>query len=283
MSEPSAFDAVVDTVHRLRAPGGCPWDREQTHQSLRAYLIEESAEVLEVLDQIQNPEDLKDPKRSEALREELGDLWMQILLHSEMAREAGAFDIHDVARTLNEKLIRRHPHVFGNAPVADAQEVVENWEKIKRAEKSAPSQSPKSALDGIPRSLPALQRCEKIIDKVSKVGFQWPDWRGPLSKIEEETQELRIEIEKFDHSPSPKQRQKIEQELGDLLFTICNVASVMKVRPEDALRTMLTRFEGRFRHIETELAAQGKQPSNSTLEEMDALWEAAKKKEQADT
>lgn len=276
MSESRAFDAVVETVHRLRAPGGCPWDREQTHQSLRPYLIEESAEVLDVLDQIRSPDDLKDPTLSAAFREELGDLWMQILLHSEMAREAGAFDIHDVARALNDKLVRRHPHVFGEVQVTGSDEVLQNWEKIKQSEKTAKK---KSALDGVPKSLPALQRCEKVIDKVSKVGFQWPNAQGPLAKVEEETRELRAEVEAYEKAPTPERRVKIEEELGDLLFTVCNVAYLMKVRPEDALRTMLGRFERRFRYVEEKLDAQGKAPGTSSLAEMDVLWDEAKKNE----
>jgi MazG family protein len=193
-----------------------------------------------------------------------------------MAREAGAFDIHDVARTLDDKLVRRHPHVFGEVKVSGTGEVLQNWEKIKQSEKS---EKKKSALDGVPKSLPALQRCEKVIDKVSKVGFQWPDLQGPLAKVEEETRELRAEVEAFEKAPSDERRKKIEEELGDLLFTVCNVAYLMKVRPEDALRTMLGRFERRFRYVEERLETQGKSPGTSTLAEMDVLWDEAKKSE----
>lgn len=271
----SAIQKFIDTVHKLRAPGGCPWDREQTHQSLRKYLMEESHEVLEVLDQIDSPEKLKDSKVRSALREELGDLLLQIALHSEMAREVGAFDIYEVARSIDEKLITRHPHVFGEVKVSGSDDVVKNWEQIKATEKAAKGvigPEKKSVLDGLKKGLPSLARAEELIKKVTKVGFQWPDEKGPLEKIEEEIRELRVELEKGD-------REKIESEIGDLLFSVCNIAHFAGVGPEDALRSFLARFEKRFRHVENRASVSGKEMKAHTLDELDQYWNEAKKLE----
>jgi MazG family protein len=269
-----AIDRVIETVHRLRAPGGCPWDQKQTHQSLRPYLVEESYEVLEVLDQIDTSEKLRDPKVRDALKEEFGDVLMQIALHSEMANEVGAFSFADVARTLDEKLIRRHPHVFGEAKVKDVAEVLKNWDVIKAGEKAAASSSaePSSALDGIPKGLPALMRAEKTIDKVTKVGFQWPDVEGPLGKLQEEIGELVAAIR------AGKQAD-IQEEIGDLLFSVCNVAFMTKTKPEDALRGFLAKFERRFRFVEESFRAEGKKIEGAALAEMDRYWDLAKKQE----
>lgn len=269
-----AIDRVMATIHKLRAPGGCPWDMKQTHHSLRPYLIEETYEVLEVLDQIDSPERFKDPKIRDALKEEFGDLLLQIGLHSEMAGEVGAFTFADVARTLDEKLIRRHPHVFGEVKVSGSDEVVKNWDAIKATEKGGEKskETPKKTLDGIPKGLPALARAEKTIDKVTKVGFQWPDVEGPLGKLEEEIRELSAAVR------SGKQRD-IQEEMGDLLFSVCNVAFLLKVKPEDALRGFLTKFENRFGFVEDSVRAEGKTLEGSSLAEMDHYWELAKKRE----
>jgi tetrapyrrole methylase family protein/MazG family protein len=293
MSTPSpqklqSLAAVIETVRRLRAPGGCPWDREQTHQSLRQYLIEEAYEVLDVLDQVSKPEDLKDEKTQGALREELGDLLMQVLLHSEMASETGVFDIYTVAAALDEKLIRRHPHVFGDVKVDSTDTVLVNWERIKAQEKAAKAGNA-SVLDGVPKGLPALQRAARVLEKVTKVGFQWNDMNGPLDKVEEELAEMKHEVlalEEFLRVNGKKadasvQRKKLEGEIGDLFFTLCNVAYLMKVSPEDALRSTLQRFEGRFKFVETKLREKGKTPEQSNLEEMDRHWDEAKKLERA--
>lgn len=270
-----AIDRVVETVYRLRAPGGCPWDQKQTPQTLRPYLIEEAYEVLEVLDQIDSLEKLKEPKLRDALKEEFGDVLMQVLLHAEIAREAGGFSFADVARTLDEKLIRRHPHVFGESTVKDADDVVKKWDQIKAGEKASSGEAPKSTLDGIPKGLPALSRAEKTIDKVTKVGFQWPDVEGPLGKLEEEIKELSAAIR------AGKQKD-IEEEIGDLLFSVCNVAFMTKTRPEDALRGFLAKFENRFRHVENSILAGGKTLQESTLAEMDRHWDEAKRRERAE-
>ena len=251
-------------MHRLRSPGGCPWDRAQTHQSLRQYLIEEAHEVLDVLDQIGSPEELKKERIKGAFREELGDLLMQVLLHSEMAREAGAFDFVEVAATLNDKLIRRHPHVFGDVKVDNADDALGTWERQKAKEKA--SNPAASVLDGVPKGLPALQKAARVIEKVTKVGFQWGDMHGPLDKVEEELSEMKVEVialEKFiqshgkDADASPL-RKKLEGEIGDLFFTLANVAYLMKINPEDALRGTLQKFDRRFRFVETKLKEIGR-------------------------
>ena len=270
-----AIDRVVETVHRLRAPGGCPWDQKQTHLSLRPYLIEESYETLEALDRVTSSERLKDAAIRDPLREEFGDVLMQILLHSEMASEVGAFSFADVARTLDEKLIRRHPHVFGDVSVSGAEEVVKNWDAIKKLENGpSDADSRKSALDGIPNGLPALMRAEKTIDKVTKVGFQWPNLEGPLAKLEEEIAELSAAIRAGDSLA-------IDEEIGDLLFSVCNVAFLSKTKPEEALRAFLAKFESRFRFVESSISEAGGKMEESTLEEMDRHWDEAKRLEKA--
>lgn len=267
----SDFEALIETVRRLRAPGGCPWDREQTHQSLRPYLIEEAYEVLDVLDDVTSDDLLaRNPTVRGKFKEELGDLLMQVMLHSQMASETGAFSIHDVAAELNSKLIRRHPHVFGDAQAKDASEAYRNWEKQKAKEKASNPEA--SVLDGIPRNLPALQKTARIIEKATKVGFQWSDLVGPLAKVREELTELEQEIAR------PQQDlTKISGEIGDLMFALCNLASLMHLNPEDSLRSTLGRFTARFHFIEKKLKERGKSPDQSTLEEMDALWSEAKR------
>jgi tetrapyrrole methylase family protein/MazG family protein len=281
-----AVQNVVQTVHRLRAPGGCPWDMKQTHQTLRPYVIEEAYEVLDILDRIDSPDRLKQqPELAASFQEELGDLLMQVLIHSELASETGTLDFASVARALNAKLIHRHPHVFGeNAPELkhlDAEGVLQNWEKIKAAEK-AKKNTEASVLDGLPKSLPSLQRTSRLIDKVTRVGFQWPDLGGPLAKLKEELTEFEAEVralssEALTPEQRAEQKKNAQAELGDLLFSVCNVAFLLKLDPEDALRGTLSRFESRFRHVERRLREKGKTPQESTLEEMDLYWEEAKK------
>ena len=270
---------LIQTVHRLRAPGGCPWDQAQTHQSLRPYLIEESFEVLDVIDQIHSSEDLKKEKLKAAFREELGDVLMQVLLHSEMANEVGAFDFLAVAQGLNQKLITRHPHVFGDVQVNSADQAIQSWEKQKAKEKEKKLEE--SVLDGVPKGLPILQRSSRVIEKVTRVGFQWDDMQGPISKLEEELEEFKREILGLQAEAQNKEelRKNTEAELGDLLFTICNLAYLNKLNPETALRGTIHRFERRFRHVEKRLKALGKKPENSTLEEMNHFWDEAKKLE----
>lgn len=279
-SKDSALTDVIQTVHRLRAPGGCPWDQKQTHQSLRPYLIEEAYEALDVIDRIGTVDDLKREDIRAAFREELGDVLMQVLLHSEMASETGAFDIHGVAAALNEKLIRRHPHVFGEVKADSAESAVANWEKQKAAEKAKNPEA--SQLDGVPKGLPALQRATRVIEKVTRVGFQWSDLQGPLAKLEEEMNELKAEVQAWEKASTDDRArlaERIEGELGDLLFSAANIGFLTGRNPEDALRSTLARFEGRFRHVERRLKEQGRSPEQSNLEEMDRYWDEAKRLE----
>jgi len=279
---------LIETVHKLRAPGGCPWDRKQTHHSLRPHLLEETYELLDVIDQVKSVDDLKKEEIKSHFKEELGDLLMQVLLHAEMTDEQKAFDFFDVAQELNDKLIRRHPHVFGDIKVDSADEAYKSWEKIKAEEKKKKKKgSHTSVLDGLPKNLPALQKANRVLEKVTRVGFQWEDMKGPISKVDEEVSELKKEV--FDYEVRKEQgandselillRQKIESELGDVFFTLCNIGLLTKTNPEDALRTTLSRFENRFRYIEKCLAEKGSSPQESTLEEMDHYWNEAKKHE----
>jgi MazG family protein len=270
-----AFSEVMKTVARLRGPGGCPWDREQTPQSLRKYLIEEAYEVLDVLDRIPDSSALDSPDLSRSFTEEWGDLLLQILLHAEIASETHPeHSLEAMAASLNEKLIRRHPHVFGEVSVSGTEEVLKNWDRIKKEEKGR-DPGLTSVFDSIPRSLPPVLRTEKIISKVTKVGFQWPDLTGPLEKLEEEVRELRRELE--GKTPIDEvRRAKIESELGDVLFCVCNLAHLTKIDPESALRGTLRRFESRFRHVEKRLHEKGTSPEKVDLAEMDRYWDEAK-------
>lgn len=278
MAEKKGLAAAVETVRALRAENGCPWDRAQTHESLRRYLLEESYEALEALD----AHAAKPGKETLAhFKEELGDVLLQILLHAEISSQAGGFDIDELAQELSDKLVRRHPHVFGENKLNTPEEVLGAWEKTKQAEK--PKQS---VLDGMPPALPALQRSLKVIEKVSKVGFQWPDLKGPLDKVREEVAELEAEIAKLGPTSRdataklpPETKRKLEGELGDLLFTVSNVAHFLHLNPEDALRSMLARFEGRFRSVEQGAKAKGRKLEEMSLAEMDELWDEAKRRE----
>ncbi|NDF14044.1 nucleoside triphosphate pyrophosphohydrolase [bacterium] len=270
-----SFSEVLRTVARLRGPGGCPWDREQTHQSLRRFLIEEAYEVLDVLDRVEKPENLNDDDLRGHFEEEWGDLLLQVLLHAEIAHETRAdVDLGSIARTLNEKLVRRHPHVFGEVKVSGSTEVLKNWDEIKKTEKAATANS-ESILDSIPKSLPPLLRTEKVISKVTKVGFQWPDLQGPLDKLEEEIRELKSALKGADPADITA-REQIESEIGDVLFCAANISYLLKMDPEAALRGTLRKFESRFRHVENRLREKGSSPEQSTLEEMDRYWDEAK-------
>jgi tetrapyrrole methylase family protein/MazG family protein len=244
--------ALVEVVRRLRSPEGCPWDREQTHGSLRATMLEEAYEVLEAIDEQSMPK----------LREELGDVLLQVLMQSEIADEAGDFSLGDVADSVREKLIRRHPHVFGSTVVSGADEVVRNWETLKAEEYGR-----ESALDGVQRSLPALQWGWSLQRRAANVGFDWPNVDGALDKIREELEELR-------QAPTVEAR---EAEFGDLLFSLVNVARKLGMNPEDALRGATGRFEARFRMMEQKAKAEGRTLKDLPIDELDQYWEAAKR------
>lgn len=251
------FDRLVAIMARLRGPGGCPWDAQQTHQSLRQHMLEEVYEVLEAVDE----GDL------ERLGGELGDLLLQIVFHAQIASDEGRFDIADVCRKISDKLEYRHPHVFADTQVRDAAEVLVNWEQLKNRE--AEHRQRQSALDGVPRGLPALQQALKLQRKAAKVGFDWPEATGPLEKVGEEAAELLAASEQAD----------VVAEFGDLLFALVNCARFMQVDPEVALREANARFSRRFRHVEGAAAAGDKPLAEMTLGEMDVLWEQAKAEE----
>lgn len=251
------FEELRQVIETLRSPNGCPWDREQTHLSLRKYLLEESYETLEAIER-------GDPS---ALCDELGDVLLQIMLHSQIASESGAFDIGDVIANLTAKMVRRHPHVFGDVSVEGAADVVRNWEAIKAEERTGAK--PRSVLDKIPREYPALMKAMEVSKRAVKVGFEWERIEDVWGKVEEELAELRQASESGDPDA-------IRDELGDFLFTVVNVARWLKTDPEEALRRMLDKFSDRFRYMEARLAEQGRPMEEVPLKELDALWEEAK-------
>jgi tetrapyrrole methylase family protein / MazG family protein len=256
----SPFQALVNIMTRLRSPDGCPWDREQDHHTLKPYLLEEAYEVLDAIDAADDGE----------LCSELGDVLLQVVFHAQIASETGRFSIDDVCRAITDKLIRRHPHVFADGSAENSGEVLRNWEQIKREEREGNDKAPVSALDGVPRPLPALLRAERIQQRASRVGFDWDQVDGALAKVSEEIDELRQEC---DNGGSP---ERINEEFGDLLFALVNVARFMKVAPEDALRGAVDKFDRRFRRVERVFATRGTSLREATLEEMDTVWNEIK-------
>jgi len=243
---------------RLRAPGGCPWDRQQSHASIKHNVIEEAYEVVDAVESRDGAD----------LREELGDLLLQVVFHAQMAKEKKRFDFEDVARAIADKLVSRHPHVFGNRKLRTAGQVLDQWHKLKHAEKK---HKRPSVTDGVPRHLPALMRAQDVQKKVARVGFDWSRADEVLDKIEEELRELRHEIKRG-------HRRKTAEELGDLLFALVNLARFQEFQAEDLLNQCTRKFVARFRKVEAALAARGKQPHESTLEEMEAEWQKAKRR-----
>ena len=259
-----AVGRLLDIMDKLRDPGGCPWDREQTLRTLTPYLLEEAHEVIEAIE-------AGDPAHH---REELGDLLFQVVFQARIAREEGKFDFADVAATIADKLTRRHPHVFGDLTVSGSREVVKNWERIKADERKEKGLAERSAVGGVPVGLPALVRAERLTEKAGAVGFDWPDAKSVLAKVREELNEL-------EEAMAAGQRESIENELGDLLFALANLGRWLKVHPEEALRGALRRFENRFHHIEARLREKGSSPRSSSLAEMDLLWNEAKAREKS--
>jgi tetrapyrrole methylase family protein / MazG family protein len=259
LAEDASFEAFQEIVAHLRAPEGCPWDREQTHQSLRSHLLEEAFEVLAALD-ADNPD---------AMREEFGDLLLQIVLHAQIASEYGEFNMSEVISGIHSKLIRRHPHVFGDMVVKDKETVLENWEKLKASEREFSGKKGQSILEGVALALPALVQADEYQQRAARVGFDWPNALEVLDKVSEEISEIQ-------QANSAEER---EAELGDLLFAIVNLSRWLEVDAESALRASNARFRRRFAYIEVTASEQGRQLSDLTLEEMDALWKAAKDKE----
>jgi MazG family protein len=282
------FERAVAIMHKLRAPGGCPWDREQTFDTIKPFTIEETYEVIEAIDN----------RDWQELPGELGDLLLQVLFYAEMAQEESKFNINDVLDRLSHKLISRHPHVFGDVQAETPQEVLRNWEALKEKEKvdrSSEDAKPKLLLDSVSRAMPALMEAAKISSKAAAVGFDWPEISGLFDKLTEETTELRHEIEAAGlEDVSPRQRgiagakgdsvpadvhSRLEDEVGDLFFVLVNIARYLGVDAESALRKSNAKFRRRFEQVETALRERGKRFDESSLEEMEGLWQQAKQSE----
>jgi tetrapyrrole methylase family protein / MazG family protein len=254
------FLKLVEVMERLRAPGGCPWDREQTFASIKPYLVEETYEVMDAID----AGDWKE------LAGELGDLMLQAVFFAQMADEQKLFRIEDALDAINEKLIRRHPHVFGEGTAETASDVRKIWSEVKAEEKREKGQAPGALLDGVPRSLPALVEAQQIASRAAHVGF---DWETPDQVLEK----LREELAEFDQARRDQNQDCLEDELGDLLFVLVNLARFVKVDPEQALRRTNAKFRQRFGYLERKLAENGKSLPDASIDEMEALWQEAKK------
>jgi MazG family protein len=283
------FERAVSIMTRLRAPGGCPWDREQTFDTIKRYTLEETYEVLEAIDN----------RDWEELPGELGDLLLQVLFYSEMAREQGTFSIDDVLDRLSTKLVDRHPHVFGDVKADTPSEVLRNWEALKTEEKKkrseaqgkADEEAPKSVLAGVSTAMPALLEAHKLSSKAANVGFDWSDISGLFEKLREETEELREHLKQFPQ-PVPHGiagaeqrkipddlREKLEGELGDLFFVLVNLARFLSLDSESALKKTNRKFRRRFQWMEQQLHAAGRTPEKSNMKEMESLWQKAKQTE----
>lgn len=255
------FEALLSLMGRLRGEGGCPWDREQTRASLKPYLIEETYEALEALGE----------GRTDHIVEELGDVLFQVVFHCQIAQEQGEFTMAEVLQAVLQKMTSRHPHVFANTQVADAREALSQWERIKRAEDHGDG-SPRSALDGVPRSLPSLLRAQRLQVKAGRVGFDWPTWREAWSKVREEMAET-------DEAVAAGDAGRIRAEIGDLLFSLVNVARLLEIDAEDSLRRAADTFTRRFKEVEAAMRAGGRQVDEASAEDLDREWEAAKSRE----
>src|SRR5579862_3509224 len=290
------FERVVGIMERLRAPGGCPWDREQTFDSIKPYTLEETYEVLEAID----------TRDWHELTGELGDLLLQVLFYSEMAAEEKHFTIDDVLERLSNKLVDRHPHVFGEVKADTSGEVLRNWQALKAEEKKKLATSenggalhdahPESVLHGISSAMPALMEAYKISSRVAHVGFDWPNIEGLFEKLHEETSELRHNLAEYPAPGpqpesragiagargakiSPELRARLEDEVGDLFFVLVNIARYLSLDPESALRRTNRKFRRRFQYLEEQLRSQGRTPADASLEEMESLWQESKRQE----
>jgi tetrapyrrole methylase family protein/MazG family protein len=255
----TSFEAFQEIIAHLRAPDGCPWDREQTHLTLRKHLLEETYEAIDALDE-------EDPDK---VREELGDLLLQIFLHAQIGSEEGEFTANEVVKGIYDKIVRRHPHVFGEVKVDGVGTVLTNWEKIKQAERDSNGETEKGLLDGVSKALPALAQAQEVQDRAARVGFDWPEIEGVLEKIREEIEEVR----------QSENAEELASELGDLFFALVNLARWKKVDAEAALRGTNARFRRRFGHVEKGAQKQGRRLGDLTLDEMEALWQEAKHEE----
>ena len=259
MNSESSFTELVEVMARLRAPNGCPWDREQTHATLKPYFIEETYEALEAIDIGDDDE----------LCKELGDVLLQVVFHAQIATEENRFDIEEVARAIVDKLIRRHPHVFADVDVDGSEQVLQNWEQIKKQERQEEGEATPSLLDGIPKQLPALMRAQRMQARVSHQGFDWDQIAGPLDKVEEEFAELR-------QAWASGETPAIEDEFGDLLFALVNTGRFLNVDPEQTLRQSTEKFERRFRALEEAVRRSGREISALSLQELDTIWDEIK-------
>lgn len=256
-----SIDRLLEIMRRLRAPDGCPWDREQTHESIKEDLIEEAYEVLDAIES----------GEPSALEEELGDLLLQVVFHSQMSSEEGDFEFHQVADGISDKLVRRHPHVFGEVEVADAGEVLQNWDAIKKAEKKE-GDTPASIVAGIPRHLPALQKAHQVQKRAARAGFDWERLDDVFDKLHEEIDELKEAI-------ANDQAEEIDAELGDLLFSAVNVSRYLGRNPEEMLNRNIKKFTRRFQEVEKQVHASGRDFKDFSLDELDAFWDTAKRGE----
>ena len=260
----AGFTRLVEIMARLRSPEGCPWDREQTFDTITPYLLEETYEVMDAID----------ARDWDGLADELGDLLLQVVFFSQMAKEAGHFDVTDAIQAINSKLIRRHPHVFADGDAKTSDEVLRKWDEIKAGEKAASanaSAKPKGLLAGVPRSVPALMEARQISSRAANAGFDWSNVEQVLEKLNEELAEL-------DGARKTGSPEELQGEIGDLLFVIVNIARFLKVDPEQALRGTNSKFRQRFDFVEKGLEARGKSPREATLDEMEELWKDAKRK-----
>ncbi|MBT5325761.1 MAG: nucleoside triphosphate pyrophosphohydrolase [Gemmatimonadetes bacterium] len=262
MNSESSFTELVEVMARLRAPNGCPWDREQTHATLKPYLLEETYEALEAIDIGDDDE----------LCKELGDVLLQVVFHAQIAAEENRFGIEEVARAIVDKLIRRHPHVFADVEVDGSEQVLQNWEQIKKQERQELGDATPSLLDGIPKQLPALMRAQRMQARVSRQGFDWDQIAGPLDKVEEEFAELR-------QAWASGETPAIEDEFGDLLFALVNTGRFLNVDSEQALRQSTDKFERRFRALEEAVRTSGRDISALSLQELDVIWDEIKARE----
>lgn len=282
MSTGEKFERAVAIMAKLRAPGGCPWDREQTFDSIKPYTLEETYEVLEAIE----------ARDWDELPAELGDLLLQVLFYSEMAKEDGKFSVDDVLDRLANKLISRHPHVFGDVKADTPQEVLRNWEALKKQEKREKQKPAEFVLDGVSTAMPALMEAHKISSRAANVGFDWPEIGQLFAKLDEEVVELKEELKKYP-APGPRPsgrgiagsserkvpealRERMEDEVGDLFFVLVNIARYLAIDGESALRKTNRKFRKRFQYVERELKRVGKDIQHATLEEMESLWQQAK-------
>jgi MazG family protein len=285
-----AFTRLVDIMARLRGPGGCPWDREQTFDSIKPFTLEETYEVLEAIDN----------RDWEELKGELGDLLLQVLFYAEMAKEENRFGIDEVLERLSNKLVARHPHVFGDVKAETSADVLRNWQALKAAEKKqqggeAEDAHPKSVLAGVSSAVPALLEAYKLSSRAAHVGFDWPDIGGLFEKLHEETRELQDELKAFpEPGPRPAERgvassrggavvpdeglrERLEDEVGDMLFVLVNIARYLSLDPESALRKSNRKFKRRFQYLEAEFQRRGRRLEDASLEEMESLWQESKR------